>query len=34
MLKDKRFWVGFLLAYGLAIVLPPSRVLSMGKKKG
>lgn len=34
MLKDKRFWLGFLLAYALAIVVPPSKILSMGRKSG
>lgn len=33
MLKDKKFWFGFLLAYGLAIVLPPTRLLSLGGGK-
>lgn len=32
MLKDKKFWVGFGLAYLVAIVLPPQRFLSMGRK--
>lgn len=32
MLKDKRFWFGMLLAYGIAVFVPPSRFLSMGKK--
>lgn len=32
MLTSKTFWIGFLAAYALAIVLPPKRVLSMGKK--
>lgn len=32
MLKDKRFWIGFILAYGLAVVVPPTRLLSMGRK--
>lgn len=31
MLSNKEFWVGFLLAYGLAVVLPPKRLLAMGK---
>lgn len=34
MMKDKRFWIGFLLAYALAIVLPPTKLLSMGRKSG
>lgn len=33
MLKDKKFWAGFLVAYLVAIFLPPQRVLSMGRKK-
>jgi hypothetical protein len=33
MLKDKKFWIGFLLAYGLAVILPPARLLAMGRKK-
>ena len=33
MLKSKPFWVGFLLAYALAIVLPPTRLLAAGKRK-
>lgn len=33
-MRHKTFWLGFLIAYGLAFFLPPSRVLSMGKKKG
>jgi hypothetical protein len=32
VLKDKKFWVGFLVAYALAVVLPPSRLLARGKK--
>lgn len=34
MLKDKRFWLGFLLAYGIAVVFPPTKLLSMGKGMG
>lgn len=34
MLKDKRFWIGFALAYALALVVPPTRLISMGKKSG
>lgn len=34
MLKDKKFWVGFLVAYALAVVLPPQRVLGGMKRKG
>lgn len=33
MLKDKKFWAGFLVAYLVAVIFPPQRVLSMGKKK-
>jgi hypothetical protein len=32
MLSNKLFWVGFLAAYALAIMLPPQRLLSMGKR--
>lgn len=32
MLKDKRFWAGFAIAYLLAVVLPPTKFLSMGRK--
>ncbi len=32
MLKDKRFWLGFFLAYGIAVFVPPTRLLSMGRK--
>ncbi|HJP74922.1 MAG TPA: hypothetical protein VJ914_11670 [Pseudonocardiaceae bacterium] len=34
MLKDKRFWVGFLVAYGLAVVFPPTKLLTLGKGMG
>lgn len=35
MLSDKRFWIGFALAYLLAIVLPPQKLMgSFGKKSG
>lgn len=34
MLSNKNFWLGFLAAYALAIFLPPTRILSMGKKSG
>lgn len=33
MLKTKDFWVGFFVAYLLAAVLPPSKLLG-GMKKG
>lgn len=33
MLTSKVFWIGFLAAYALALVLPPKRVLSLGKKQ-
>lgn len=33
MLSDKKFWIGAALAYALAIVLPPTKLLSMGKPK-
>lgn len=32
MLKSKEFWYGFLIAYVVAIFLPPSRFLSMRGK--
>lgn len=32
MLKSKVFWVGFLVAYGLAYFLPPTALLK-GRKK-
>lgn len=34
MLKSKQFWIGFALAYALAIVLPPTKLLSLGRKSG
>ena len=35
MLTDKRFWAGFLVAYLLAVVLPPSKLIGgLGKKGG
>lgn len=34
MLKDKKFWFGFFAAYALSVVLPPTKLLNMGKKKG
>jgi hypothetical protein len=34
VLTDKKFWIGFLLAYGLAVFLPPSKLMGgMGKGK-
>jgi hypothetical protein len=34
MLGSKTFWIGFLVAYAVAVVLPPKRLLSMGKRQG
>jgi hypothetical protein len=31
MLTNKTFWIGFLVAYGLAVFVPPTRFL---KRKG
>lgn len=31
MLKDKRFWVGFLVAYVVAIWFPPQKIMRGGK---
>jgi hypothetical protein len=30
MLADKRFWIGFMLAYAIAVFFPPSKLF--GKK--
>lgn len=35
MFGDKKFWIGFALAYLLAVVLPPQKLMgSFGGKKG
>lgn len=34
MTKHKPFIAGFLVAYALAIFVPPAKLLSMGKGKG
>jgi hypothetical protein len=34
MMKSKAFWIGAGLAYALAIVLPPTKLLSLGRKSG
>jgi hypothetical protein len=34
VLKDKHFWAGFLVAYLVAAVFPPSKLLGGMKKKG
>lgn len=32
MLTDKRFWFGFMIAYAIAIFLPPRRLF--GRREG
>ena len=32
MLKDKNFWYGFLIAYVVAIFLPPQKLMGKGKR--
>lgn len=32
MLSNKNFWVGALLAYGLAIFLPPQKLFGMKRR--
>lgn len=32
MLKDKKFWYGFLVAYLVAVIYPPQRLMGLGKK--
>jgi hypothetical protein len=34
MLKNKNFWYGFLIAYVVAIFLPPSKIMGSRGKKG
>lgn len=32
MLKDKNFWYGFLIAYVVAIFVPPAKFMGKGKR--
>lgn len=32
MLTNKTFWIGALLAYGLAVFLPPQKLLGMKRR--
>lgn len=33
MLKDHKFWVGFIVAYIVSLFFPASQLFSLGRKK-